>query len=374
MNILKFSATSLLLVPFIVSAQDYKIEGKIENLNAEAKIFLYKGNSIDSATVNNGSFTLTGTVESPILSRIAVSHDGKPLGNRIADIKSFFLDAGTIKVSGKDSIKYAEISGTPVTIEYNALQESLAAVKADQRALNKQYYDTPADQRSTPEFRDKFDAEYERISKETERIEEDYIKKHPNSYISIYTLSSSYHPARYEDKLESGKLLYNGLSDRLKETALAKTYLETVAKVENVGIGKSAPLFTQNDPEGKPVSLASFKGKYVLVDFWASWCGPCRQENPNLVSAYNKFKDKNFTVLGVSLDQPNGKEKWLEAIAKDELAWTHVSDLKFWKNEAAQLYGIQAIPANFLIDPNGVIVAKNLRGEELHSKLAELIK
>ena len=121
-----------------------------------------------------------------------------------------------------------------------------------------------------------------------------------------------------------------------------------------------------------PISLSSFKGKYVLVDFWASWCGPCRQENPNLVKAFNRFKNQNFTVLGVSLDRPGNKEKWLKAIHNDGLAWTHVSDLNFWNSKTAALYVVRAIPQNFLLDPNGKIIGKNLRGEDLENKLEEL--
>lgn len=130
--------------------------------------------------------------------------------------------------------------------------------------------------------------------------------------------------------------------------------------------------FTQNDTLGNAVSLASFKGKYVLLDFWASWCGPCRAENPNVVKAYNKYKDKGFTILSVSLDQPGKHQAWMDAIHKDGLTWTHVSDLKFWDNEVAKQYGIRAIPQNFLIDPEGKIIAKDLRGDELTKTLSEL--
>lgn len=138
-------------------------------------------------------------------------------------------------------------------------------------------------------------------------------------------------------------------------------------------VGQTAPEIALPDPDGKEIKLSSFRGKYVLVDFWASWCVPCRQENPNVVSAYQKFKNKNFTILGVSLDRPGQKEAWLKAIKDDQLTWSHISDLQFWNSAVVPLYGIEGIPYNVLIDPEGKIIAESLRGAALEAKLSELL-
>jgi peroxiredoxin len=167
---------------------------------------------------------------------------------------------------------------------------------------------------------------------------------------------------------------YVAVADKLKKEwptySSAKSFISFVDKMKTTAIGQPAPEIALPNPDGQVVKLSSMKGKYVLVDFWAKWCGPCRQENPNVVRAYNKYKDKGFTVFGVSLDR--SKEDWVKAIQDDGLTWTHVSDLKFWQSEAAKTYGITGIPFSLLLDPNGVIIDKNLRGDALDNKLSEI--
>lgn len=199
---------------------------------------------------------------------------------------------------------------------------------------------------------------------------EQFMKANSGSYISIHLLVSNIEKL----SLNEAESLFSILDEKFKNTRNGKTIASSIKGRRSTLAGKIAPDFTQPDTLGNPVKLSDFRGKYVFLDFWASWCGPCRAENPYVVKAFQKYNDKGFTVLSVSLDQPDKKDVWLNAIHQDNItSWPHVSDLKFWNNAAAVAYGIKSIPANFLIDKEGKIVAKNLRGEELNKKLEDLL-
>jgi peroxiredoxin len=203
-----------------------------------------------------------------------------------------------------------------------------------------------------------------------EAVMGDLIRKNPSSPVAFLALQQYAGWDLNPDKIEP---LFNSLPEAVRAYPSVKSFKEQLETAKLTGIGRVAPEFTQNDTLDQPVQLSSFKGRYLLIDFWASWCGPCRQENPNVVKVFNQYKDKNFHILGISLDRAGQKDKWMKAIHDDNLTWSHVSDLKFWDNAVSKQYGIRAIPQNLLLDPAGKIIAKNLRGEALAKKMEELL-
>lgn len=325
----KFLILAFLCFSVLVNAQDgYKkvsIEGKVIGNNL-GKVYLQKLQNkkfqkLDSATVTNGNFSFSRELYLPEI--YSLSMDNKQ-GSLI-----LFLDKSKISVTLDPSDGYSNS-----VIKGSDLQDLYVSYKKDQGV----------------------------------KINE-FIKQHPNSLVSLYAL---YRDFSYRLTPEEIKANLQLLNPSLQNTEYGNILKELVSTMERVAVGKKAPDFALKDHEGNVVKLSDRLGKgYLLVDFWASWCGPCRKENPNVVKVYSEYKDKGFDVFGVSLDA--SKEPWLKAIEKDHLTWTHVSDLQFWNNAAAKLYGIRSIPSNLLLDKDGVIIAKNLRGEELEAKLAELL-
>ncbi len=359
----------------ICHAQNVTLKGDLNFSDPIHKVYLTYRNGddrvSDSAVLENGRFTFTEKINEPTLASLMLRFEPKKDAKQLRmDRMQIFLEPGIIHIKAKDSLKAAVVTGSKAQKEYEAYNKLLKPYQKQESTMGPRYekFRAAKDEAGMKSIQDEYQA---MLKEKNEKVVQPYILAHTASPI-ILTILNQY--IGYDIDPATAEPLYNQLSDANKNTYSGKSLKERIETAKKTAVGAMAMNFTQNDTLDKPVSLSDFKGKYVLVDFWASWCGPCRAENPNVVKAFNEYKDKNFTVLGVSLDQPGKKEAWLSAIHHDILTWTQVSDLKFWDNEVAKLYGIRAIPQNFLIDPSGKIIAKNIRGEELNKKLQEVLE
>ena len=327
-NVMMAGAMAMLaMTSCTAEKKGYVIDGQVADVN-EGVMYLkkYVDKSfidVDSAVIVDGKFRFEGVAPEALAHGLTTKKESnRPM--------VFFLDNDAMQVSMNESGKELNITGSEANDIY---MRNAKITRAKGYSLDS------------------------------------LLAAHPSSPVAAYFVVKDF---AYKLDLEGMKAARAKFDASLNGSSYILQIESMIDRMEKVQVGSVAPDFTLPDVDGNPVSLSSFRGKYVLVDFWAAWCPDCRKENPNIVAAWNKYKDKNFAVLGVSLDR--NRDQWLAAIEKDKLAWTQVSDLKFWDSDAAVLYCIRWIPMSFLIDPEGKIVSVGLEGEELHNKLEELLK
>jgi thiol-disulfide isomerase/thioredoxin len=356
--------------------QSFTLTGKLPNLKAHSKAymaFVKNGAWVetDSAEVINGKFQFKGKLDEP--KNVIVAIRPTLAANKAKrDYISFILENSNITLSSETTLENATVKGSVAEDENREREAMIRPITAKIMAIQNKYGKKDKDgQFEKPlEVRKKAGDTVMQLVAEIKNINKRFVESHLNSYAglsayNLYILDSKFVAKDVEP-------LFHRFSPALQESPLGKLTIEKIETGKRRQEGSKATDFTQNDQNGKPFTLSSLRGKYVLVDFWASWCLPCRAENPNVVKAYNALKGDKFEIVSVSLDA--GKEQWLAAIETDGMPWIHVSDLKYWKNEVAVMYGINSVPQNILVNPEGVIVAKNLRGENLTELLKQYIK
>lgn len=370
----------LLVIPALGFSQafNYTLMGKVGSYSAPAKMLLTytlpgKKLVIDSSLLNDGHFEFRGAVDMPMNATLILKETpAKLFLNKVSEknMLQLYLEPGTIKISGDSLLFSSKINGGKINDEYAQYIKAIVPITDEIKRVLKAF---SIDRKISG---DQATKKIDSLMLLYDRTHEHFISRNVSSIVSVYALESF---TANDKNLDQAFNLLGQLSSEIKKSERAlnfKKSLESKRKVQNTrkptNVGDTAPDFQQPDILGNSVTLRQFRGKYLLLDFWASWCKPCRAENPNLLDSYNRFNKEGLEILSVSLDGLAQKQAWINAIKADGLLWVQASDLKAWENSAALIYGVKAIPENYLIDPNGKIIARNLRGEELLSTLNKI--